>query len=157
MFSSVRTQRPIVEWQPCKKKKCTVRILSHSHTKLKESLGSIDAEEDCSDRSKVTDVTVYLSFGVPAHCRFSDKWFPGKSVTLDLNVRMLMCFKVRGKVDICLQIPRSVFHALHKHIRTARQFVTEFKTTLVKDILEQIDLSLAFVNSQKFVFRRANS
>lgn len=78
------------------------------HTKLKERPGSIEAEGDCSDRSKVTEVTVYLSFGASAHCRSSDKWFPGKSLTLDLRAGTLMCFKVRGKVDVCLQIPRSV-------------------------------------------------
>lgn len=112
--SSTWIQQPIVKWQPCKK--CIMKIVSCSHTKLKESLGSIEAEDDCTDRSKFTEETVYFPSGASAHCHSSDKCFPAKSVTLDLIVRTLMCFKVRGKVDICLQIRRSVFHALYKHL-----------------------------------------
>lgn len=82
-----------------------MRILSHLHTKLKEPLGSIEAEEVCTDRSKVTEAIVYLSFGASVHCRSSDKWFPGKLVTLDPNARMLMYLQVRQKADVCLQTP----------------------------------------------------
>lgn len=85
-----------------------MRILSHSHTKLKESLGSIKAEEDCTDRSKFTKETVYFSFGASTHCRSSDKCFPAKLVTFDLIVRTLMFQSERESRHF---LAWSVFHA----------------------------------------------